>query len=130
MPDLFVGRKELVERFLLRGGRIVDPAPDLPQLDMAGAMVFPTFVDMHTHLDKGHIWPRAANPDGTFDGALAMVEADRDAHWSGPDVRARMDFGLRCAFAHGTSAMRRRISAGSAEGSGTPSSFTTPACGS
>ena len=32
--------------------------------DMGGAMVFPTFVDMHTHLDKGHIWPRRPNPDG------------------------------------------------------------------
>jgi cytosine deaminase len=25
-------------------------------------MVFPAFVDMHTHLDKGHIWPRSPNP--------------------------------------------------------------------
>ena len=93
----------------LRGGRIVDPAPDLPQLDMAGAMVFPTFVDMHTHLDKGHIWPRAPNPDGTFDGALSTVEADRIANWSGPDVRTRMDFALRCAYAHGTSAIRTHL---------------------
>jgi cytosine deaminase len=29
---------------------------------MGGAMVFPAFVDMHTHLDKGHIWGRAPNP--------------------------------------------------------------------
>lgn len=93
----------------LRGGRIAAPAPDLPQLDMAGAMVFPTFIDMHTHLDKGHIWPRAPNPDGTFDGALSTVEADRIAKWSGPDVRARMDFALRCAYAHGTSAIRTHL---------------------
>ena len=37
---------------------------------MNGAMVFPAFTDIHTHLDKGHIWGRAPNPDGTFMGAL------------------------------------------------------------
>ena len=40
-------------------------------------MVLPCFTDMHTHLDKGHIWPRAANPDGTFMGALTTVAGDR-----------------------------------------------------
>jgi cytosine/creatinine deaminase len=54
---------------------------------MAGAMVFPCFVDMHTHLDKGHIWGRAPNPDGTFMGALTTVGADREANWSAGDVR-------------------------------------------
>ena len=93
----------------LRGGRIAPPSTDLPQVDMGGAMVFPAFVDMHTHLDKGHIWPRAANPDGSFDGALATVEADRIANWSGPDICARMDFALRCAWAHGTRAIRTHL---------------------
>ena len=90
-------------------GRISD-AP-APEIDMRGAMVFPAFVDMHTHLDKGHIWPRAANPDGTFDGALATVAADRTANWAAEDVRARMDFALRCAFAHGTCAIRTHLDA-------------------
>lgn len=93
----------------VRGGRLAAPEPSLAQVDMAGAMVFPAFTDMHTHLDKGHIWPRAANPDGSFDAALATVEADRQAHWSGPDIRARMDFALRCAFAHGTRAIRTHL---------------------
>ena len=35
--------------------------------------------------------------------------ADREANWSAADVRARMEFGLRCAFAHGTGAMRTHI---------------------
>src|SRR5688572_26947939 len=34
------------------------------QLD--GGQVWPGFVDVHTHLDKGHTWQRAPNPDGTF----------------------------------------------------------------
>ena len=75
---------------------------------MAGAMAWPCFVDMHTHLDKGHVWPRAANPDGTFDGALATVRADH-ANWGAQDVRRRMDFALRCAHAHGTRAVRTHL---------------------
>ncbi|AJE47767.1 cytosine deaminase [Celeribacter indicus] len=77
-------------------------------IDMKGAMAFPCFVDMHTHLDKGHIWPRAANPDGTFMGALETVRADH-ARWSAGDVEARMEFSLRAAYAHGTKAIRTHI---------------------
>jgi cytosine/creatinine deaminase len=93
----------------------VDPAgavatePGVIPVVLDGAMVFPCFVDAHTHLDKGHIWPRAANPDGTFPGALAAVGADRAAHWTAEDVRARMAFALKAAFAHGTAAIRTHI---------------------
>lgn len=81
----------------------------LPSLDLDQGLVLPTFTDIHTHLDKGQIWPRAANPDGTFAGALASVLADREAHWSARDVAARMEFSLRCAHAHGTAAIRTHI---------------------
>jgi len=77
--------------------------------DMAGGLVFPGFVDLHTHLDKGHIWPRSPNPDGSFAGAIGAVGADRKAHWSASDVRARFEFGLRCAYAHGTVAIRTHL---------------------
>ncbi len=80
-----------------------------PKIDMERAMVMPCFVDMHTHLDKGHIWPRASNPDGTFMGALTTVQADREANWSAEDVRTRMRFGLRTAWAHGTKAVRTHL---------------------
>ena len=86
------------------------PAPDgAGLLDQDGGQVWPGLIDLHTHLDKGHIWPRAANPDGTFDAALEVVRADRDANWSAEDVRARFEFGLRCAFAHGTVAIRTHL---------------------
>lgn len=78
-------------------------------LDGQGGIVLPAFVDCHTHLDKGHIWPRKPNPDGTFTGALDAVGADRVSRWSCDDVARRMDFGLRCAFAHGTAAMRTHL---------------------
>lgn len=80
-----------------------------PTFDLDGGIVLPRLVDAHVHLDKGHIWPRRRNPDGTFMGALENVMADREANWSAQDVRTRMEFGLRCAYAHGTAAMRTHI---------------------
>jgi cytosine/creatinine deaminase len=78
-------------------------------LDLDGGIVLPRLLDAHTHIDKGHIFPRAANPDGTIAGARATTMADREANWSAEDVRARMEFALRCAFAHGTGAVRTHI---------------------
>ncbi len=80
-----------------------------PAVNLDGGIVLPRLVDPHVHLDKGHIWPRRRNPDGSFMGALESVMVDREANWSAKDVRARMEFGLRCAFAHGTAAMRTHI---------------------
>lgn len=92
---------------VLEGARIAEG--DGFPVDMKGAMVFPAFVDMHTHLDKGHIWPRSPNPDGSFMGALVTVGVDRMARWNAEDVRARMRFSLRSAHAHGTRAIRTHL---------------------
>ena len=81
----------------------------LPRVDLDNGIVLPRLVDAHTHIDKGHIWHRAQNPDGTHLGARNAVMADRSANWSREDVRKRMDFALRCAFAHGTGALRTHI---------------------
>jgi cytosine deaminase len=84
--------------------------PDpMPRIELGGRLALPGLVDAHTHLDKGFIWPRARNPDGTFAGALRTADADREANWSSEDVRRRMDFGLRCAYAHGTVAIRTHL---------------------
>jgi cytosine deaminase len=80
-----------------------------PALHQDGGQVWPGLVDIHSHLDKGHIWPRAENPDGSFAAALEAVERDRTAHWSAVDLRARCEFGLRCAWAHGTVAIRTHL---------------------
>src|SRR3954468_13852394 len=82
---------------------------DLPHFDLDRGIVLPRFVDVHTHIDKGQIWHRAQNPDGTHTGARMAVMADRDKNWSRDDVAKRMDFALRCAFAHGTGALRTHI---------------------
>ena len=81
----------------------------LPRFDLDRGIVLPRLVDVHTHIDKGHIWPRAQNPNGTHLGARNAVMADREANWSRDDVAKRMDFALRCAFAHGTGALRTHI---------------------
>jgi len=84
-------------------------AADVPTHDLDGGLVLPAFVDLHTHLDKGHIWPRMPNPDGTWLSALLTVQADREKNWAASDVDRRMDFSLRCAYAHGTAAIRTHL---------------------
>jgi cytosine/creatinine deaminase len=87
------------------GGNAVDE----PTVDLDSSMVWPCFVDLHTHIDKGHIWPRKRNPDGTRSGALSATERDRSANWNAGDLRARMNFSLECAWSHGTAALRTHI---------------------
>lgn len=80
-------------------------------VDLRQGQLWPCFVDLHTHLDKGHIWPRTPNPDGTFPSALDAVEEDRRRSWNADDVYQRMSFGLKCSYAHGTQAIRTHIDA-------------------
>jgi cytosine deaminase len=82
---------------------------DLIAVDVGGKVILPTFVDCHTHLDKGHILPRTTEADGSFDGALAATRADRTSNWSADDVARRMDFALRSAFHYGTAAIRTHL---------------------
>ena len=78
-------------------------------IDADGGQCWPTFADLHTHLDKGHILPRAQNPDGTIVSARSQVRADTGSYWRMEDVEARFEFALMCAYAHGTSAIRTHI---------------------
>jgi cytosine/creatinine deaminase len=107
-PDGFV-----LADIAVAGGKIAFIVPHNPAtsvaIDLAGRIVLPCFVDCHTHIDKGHIWPRKPNPDGSFMGALNASGEDRAARWSAVDVARRMDFSLRCAYAHGTKAVRTHI---------------------
>ena len=97
----------------IRDGHIAAIAPlgtaPAGAVDLRGGLVWPGFVDIHTHLDKGHIWPRSPNPDGSFLGAAGTTLSDRSARWSAEDVRRRMEFGLECARAQGTVAVRTHI---------------------
>jgi cytosine/creatinine deaminase len=89
---------------------------NVPSIDLSGGMVWPCFVDLHTHLDKGHIWPRATNVDGTFDAALKACIKDASKNWKAADVYRRFEFGLKCSYAHGTQAIRTHIDSGGKQG--------------
>jgi cytosine/creatinine deaminase len=81
---------------------------DVVSVELGGRQVWPTLIDIHAHLDKGHTVERSPNTDGTFHNARLAAAADRP-NWTVADVRRRMDFGLRCAYAHGVSAIRTHI---------------------
>jgi cytosine deaminase len=87
----------------------IPPEDNIPVIDLKKKLVFPCFIDMHTHLDKGHSWQRCPNHDGTFDSALKMVLEDSRREWRLEDVYRRMEFGVKCSYAHGTAAIRTHI---------------------
>ena len=97
----------------IAGRAIKALGPALPEggvsVDAAGAIVLPGLADLHTHIDKGHIWPRASNKDGSHLAAQLAVKADREANWNAEDVYTRASFALRCAYAHGTVALRSHL---------------------
>ncbi|MDX2271856.1 MAG: cytosine deaminase [Cyanobacteriota bacterium] len=113
----------------IRDGLIIQVLPagehsqsGIPVVNWRGGQVWPCFVDMHTHLDKGHVWSRTPNPDGTFAGAATAAQADWErmaqVYQGDPkrfqeDVRRRLEFGLKCSYAHGTQAIRTHISCSS-----------------
>jgi cytosine deaminase len=93
-------------------GRIAAVAPTgtaAGGIDLDRGQVWPCFVDGHVHLDKTQTWPRQPNPDGTHPGARNAVIADRGKHYSEADIEPRFEFGLRCALAHGTAAIRTHL---------------------
>jgi cytosine deaminase len=84
-------------------------ADGIAVVDLAGRHVWPTLADVHTHLDKAHVIDRTQNPGGDFAGARDATSYDRMHYWRAEDVRRRMDFGLRCAEAHGVTAIRTHL---------------------
>ncbi len=97
----------------IAGGRIerIAPAGTLSEgaIMLGGRMVWPGLVDIHTHLDKGHIWPRTENLKGDFAHAAQGCSDDRAAHWTARDVYERFTFGLETSYAQGTVAIRTHI---------------------
>jgi cytosine deaminase len=91
--------------------------PDnLPEIDLKKRLIFPRLIDLHTHLDKSHIWERSPNSDGTFERALTTVKQDTEKYWQAEDVLRRMEFSLQCSYAHGTAAIRTHIDAAGKQG--------------
>ncbi|MDR4306007.1 cytosine deaminase [Chelatococcus sambhunathii] len=110
-------------------GRVASVAPAgsgpaLPgDVDLGGRHLWPTLVDVHAHLDKGHIVERTPNPDGTHFGALTATAEDRTRFWRRDDLIRRMEFGLACAEAHGVSAIRTHLDSQEEQGPETWAAF-------
>ncbi len=83
------------------------PAELGPDLD--ASMVLPGMVDCHTHLDKGHIWPRQPNPSGDVAGASRATAADRNARWDADDVRRAHGVRPRDRLRQGVVAIRTHL---------------------
>ena len=99
---------------LIDDGRIacVAPAGSLDAAlgpDLDESLVLPGMLDAHAHLDKGHIVYRARNMTGDLTGAAAASGPDRSARWQAEDVRRRLEFGLRTAYAKGVVAIRTHL---------------------
>lgn len=77
--------------------------------DLDESLVLPGMLDAHAHLDKGHIVNRARNATGDLTGAAAAAGPDRSARWRAEDVRRRLEFGLRTAYAKGVVAIRTHL---------------------
>jgi len=105
-----------IAQIIPAGTKPVSSYGDIPIVDLQGGLVWPCFVDMHTHLDKGHIWERSPNPDGTFASAIEAVQADAQKNWNAEDVYGRIEFGLKCSYAHGTKAIRTHIDSAGEQG--------------
>ena len=76
-----------------------------------GRMCLPTFVDIHTHIDKAHTCERSRNLDGTLAGADAACARDAK-FWDKDDAKRRMNFAIQSAYAYGTSALRTHLMSG------------------
>lgn len=113
--DVCIDRLALVDLEVL-DGKVASVHPSGSQrwsvrtkvIHLNGKIVFPTFADLHTHIDKGHTTERSRNPDGSLSGADRSTAADAN-FWDLDDVMRRMDFSIRCAYAHGTSAVRTHL---------------------
>jgi cytosine deaminase len=108
---------------VLDGGAItaVAPAgggvapPGAAELDLAGRVVLPGFVDAHTHIDKCLIADRVVNRSGTLDEAVAaMMEAKRG--FTHEDVQRRARRAIAMAVAAGTTAIRSHVDVDEASG--------------
>ena len=79
----------------------------MESVDLQQRQVWPTLVDMHTHLDKGHVLHRL-RATGSLDDAFRATAQDRQ-QWTADDLARRMGFGLRCAYVHGVSVVRTHL---------------------
>lgn len=84
-------------------------ASETPEIELKGRIILPGFIDLHTHLDKGHIWERSPNLEGTFNQAIISITKDAQLYWNLEDIYRRFEFALKCSYAHGTTVLRTHL---------------------
>jgi len=78
------------------------------EIDAAGRLLSPGFVETHIHLDKSHLLGRCPCQSGSLDDAIAAVaRAKRD--FTEDDVYARARMTVERAMMHGTMRMRAHV---------------------
>jgi cytosine deaminase len=96
----------------IEGGRIAHLGPRLQaegrQMDLAGALVAPGFVETHIHLDKSRLLDRCRSEEGTLEEAIAEVAAAKKK-FTPEDVYRRGAATLEQAILHGTTHMRTHL---------------------
>ncbi|MEV0321102.1 amidohydrolase family protein [Streptomyces sp. NPDC050658] len=75
------------------------------EIDCAGRVVIPAFVEPHLHLDKALLDGVRPNPDGTLAGAIA-VTGELKAGFTRDDVRDRARRVIESALLNGTTVIR------------------------
>jgi cytosine deaminase len=96
----------------IAGGRIAAIEPRLAcetaEIDLAGKLVLPGFVDTHIHLDKACLLGRCTHDHGSVSDAIRAVAAmKRD--FTVDDVYARGAKVIERAIVHGTMRMRTHV---------------------
>lgn len=91
----------------IANGRIaaIAPAAGRPGLDLAGALLLPSFVDGHVHLDKT-LWGLPWRPNSGAATVRERIEFERTHRRTLPPVQQRGAALLRQMIARGTTALR------------------------
>ena len=78
------------------------------QVDAAGGLLLPAYIDTHVHLDKALIRDQLAEHDGTLAGAIGAIhEAKRD--YTVEDVRRRARAVIESSVLTGTTRLRSHV---------------------
>jgi len=96
----------------VEGGAIVAIEPylkaDGEELDLAGRLLSPGFVETHIHLDKSCIMDRCNAPSGDLDEAIREVSRAK-AHFTAEDVYSRAKRTLERSILNGVTHMRTHL---------------------
>jgi cytosine/creatinine deaminase len=101
----------LIAQVIPAGGTPGPAATDPADIDLAGQVLLPSFVEPHAHLDKALTASRAVNPAGDLLGAINAMRAIADT-MTHQDIMARAERAIRIHLALGTTSIRTHVNVG------------------